>query len=85
MRRGDHVVIPEIGEFGMTNKEKRRRIIADEDWARHKAFQRYAINAKWNRRKKWRKRWLAVMEIRKEKGLEEWTFKEWMEIIGRKY
>jgi hypothetical protein len=85
MRHGDYVSIPEIGDFGMLPKEKRRRIVADEEKAKFEAFQRYAINAKWNRRKKWKKRWQVVMEIRKQQGLEPWTFKDWMKIIGRKY
>lgn len=85
MRHGDFISIAELGDFGMFPKERRRRFAADEERAKFKAFQRYAINAKWNRRKKWRKRWLAVMEIRKQQGLPLWTFKNWMKIIGRKY
>jgi len=69
----------------MVTREKKRRIQVDEDIARKRAFARYGINARWMRRKKFKKKWQAIMDIRKAEGKSQWTFREWMKIIGRKY
>ena len=85
MRHGDYIVIDEIGTFGMTSREKRKRIQEDEDLARKRTFNRYTINHRWNRRKKFKKRWKEIMDIRRAEGKKEWSFKHWMKVIGRKY
>jgi hypothetical protein len=84
MRLGVYVKIDELGFLGMTMQERQRRW--DAELAAHirRCNKKRAYLKKLWHRERFKIRWRELMEYRKSKGLEVWSYEQWMKIIGRK-
>lgn len=81
MKKGDYIRIDELGDFGMSRKEKTKRNKREKEIF----YAKYLYKKKRLSRKhfnlKVRNKWREYNLKRVEKGLPEWKFKDWCKVF----
>jgi hypothetical protein len=77
MKKGDYIIVDELGEFGMTSAEKKKREVS----LLKKMQERYDRGRSHNRRNCYnfqlKRKFQKFNEMRKSKDLPPWTFREY--------
>jgi hypothetical protein len=77
MRLGNFIRIDELGDFGISIKEKRRRLKEDDVDFTRKDYERRLRNRRKCYNFRLKQRWKKFNEMRVSKELAPWKFSEW--------
>lgn len=78
MRKGNFIRIKELGDFGMSKKTKEIFTKRDHINTVNKYYRKRLVNRRKVQIYILKCRWKAFNNMREEKGLEPWKFKEWI-------